>query len=440
MNDGKKWPYHMTRRQFLRYYGLASSAITLSPFFVERFARVGHEAAHLARVYKVQNGDCFQNTARLWKMLGSPMRYIHPMDVVVIKGNAQWPNQGYTNTGCIKGVIDQILKIPGFSGEIIIIDNTTTGGSAGAWGFDATPDNRANNWPDHNWNSLAAEYQATGKPVATKQLTQGPWRDVPFPSFSRWDPADGEGWTRRFFAYNGRPTFLSCPVFESPLTAGRMIDLRRGVWENGHYTFRNVRTIFMPTLNNHGWGGEDYAGVTSAIKSFFGATEIPVSQDSLWNGYYHIHSSSYSQNSARSAGELVGRFLNTLYSPFLYVTAAMFSGWHSRTSGDGAMATNTVLACQNPVSLDFISCRDVISPYAAWLDPNQDNNSRAQMLGCQSQGIGTLDPEQIEVLGYDFNHPTATRLDVGRKIREYQAGQATLAEVKDVFGLYLESD
>ena len=26
MNNGKKWPYHMTRRQFLRNYGIASGA------------------------------------------------------------------------------------------------------------------------------------------------------------------------------------------------------------------------------------------------------------------------------------------------------------------------------------------------------------------------------------------------------------------------------
>ncbi|HTY87903.1 MAG TPA: hypothetical protein VMB80_10595, partial [Candidatus Acidoferrum sp.] len=109
MNSGRKWPYHLTRRQFLRHFGIASSAITLSPFFMDRFASVCQAASGLTRVYKVKNGDCFQNTAKLWDMLGGPARYIGPTDVVVIKGNAQWPKQGYTHTGCIKGVIDQIL-------------------------------------------------------------------------------------------------------------------------------------------------------------------------------------------------------------------------------------------------------------------------------------------------------------------------------------------
>jgi hypothetical protein len=438
MNNGKKWPYHMTRRQFLRHFGIASSAITLSPFFMERFASVCQATTSLTKVYKVKNGTHLQNTAKVWEMLGGPARFIGPNDIVVIKGNSQWPKQGYTHTGCIKGVVDKILEIPGFSGEIIISDNPTTGGNAGASGFDATVDNRTNNWPTHNWNSLAAEYQANGKPVATKRLTQGPWRNVSFPSTSGWDPDDGEGWGRTFFSFYSRPTFLSYPVFQSPLTSGRMIDMKYGVWENGAYTTRKIVPIVMPTLNNHGWGAEDYAGVTSAIKSFFGATEVPVSEDLLWNGYYHIHSSSYTQGSAQCAGELVGRYINTMYSPVLYITAAMYSGWYSRI--DTAAATNTVLACKNPVSLDYISCRDVISPYAPWLNPNQSNNTRSQILGCYNQGIGTMDPLLIEVVSYDFNHPTANRLDVERKIRDYKAGKATQQQVKDVIHLYMESD
>ncbi len=439
MHNGKKWPYHMTRRQFLRYYGIASSAITLSPFFIERFVSVHRAAAGLTQVYKVQNGDCFQNTAKLWQLLGGPARFIGRRDVVVIKGNAQWPNQGYTHTGCIKGVIDQILQIPGFPGEIIIADNTQCFGDPGVSGFDATVDNRANNWPDQNWDSLAAGYQANGNPVATKRWICGPWRDVPFPGFSGWNPANGEGWGRSFFSYHGRPTYLSYPVFESPLTPGRMIDMQKGVWQNGRYT-APVKTIFMPTLNNHGSDQEDYAGVTSAIKSFFGATEIPLGPDAMWNGFYDIHSSSYTQLSAQCAGELVGRYINTLYAPVLYITAAMYSGYLNRTTADGAVATNTVLACENPVSLDYISCRDVISPYASWLNPNQKNNSRLQMQGCSSQGIGTLDPRRIEVISYSFNSPSASRLDVDRMIQNHKAGHATLAEVKDVFNLYMESD
>lgn len=428
------WQRHqMSRRQFLRHFGIASSAFTFSAFFIERFALVCQAASNLTRVYRVSNGDCFQNTARLWAMLDGPAKYIGPTDVVVIKGNAQWPNQGYTHTGCIKGVIDEILKIPGFSGEILICDNTTS--STGY--FAANASERVRNWPDHNWNTLAAAYRAAGKPVAAKQWVQGPWRNISFPSYSEWDPANGDGWSRSFFSYQERPSYYSLPVFQSPLTPGRMIDMKNGVWENGVYTGRKVKTIFMPTLNNHGWGSEDYAGITSAVKSFFGATEIHAGDDATFNGYYHLHSNSYTRGSALAAGELVGRFMNNMYAPTLFITAAMWSGWESRTGS--AAETKTVLACTNPVSLDYIACRDVIAPHASWLNPDNLNNTRRQLLGCSSQGIGTLTPQNIEVLAYDFNKPGANRLDVERKIRDFKAGTATQQQVKDTINLYMES-
>jgi hypothetical protein len=437
-NRGGRSGRGLSRREFLRRYGIASSALTISPFFLSRLETVCRAAAGLTRVYVVRNGTYDQNIVKLWEMLDGPARYFSPDDVIVIKGNAQWPNQGYTHTGCIKAVIDQLLALPGFSGEIIICDNTTNNGEPGATGFDATPGNRTHNWPDHNWNSLAAEYRAQGKPVATKRLVQGPWRSVTFPGCSVWNPAEGEGWTRCFFSHNGLNTYFSHPVFESPLTPGRMIDMKNGVWESGRYTGRRVRALFMPTLNNHGWGGEDYAGVTSAIKSFFGATEIHIGDDATWNGFYHLHSASFTQGSAQTAGELVGRYIQTMYAPVLYITCAIWAGWHSRT-GD-AVETKTVLACENPVTLDYIACRDVISPYASWLNPDDNNNTRKQILGCLSRGIGTIDPQQIEVITFDFNRPTATRLDVERKFRDFKAGRATEQDVKDTIKLYMEGD
>jgi hypothetical protein len=54
MNPGEKiWQVQrMTRRHFLRRYGIASSALTLSPFFMERFAAVCEAATNnFTRVY-----------------------------------------------------------------------------------------------------------------------------------------------------------------------------------------------------------------------------------------------------------------------------------------------------------------------------------------------------------------------------------------------------
>ena len=160
----------------------------------------------------------------------------------------------------------------------------------------------------------------------------------------------------------------------------------------------------------------------------------------LWNGYYNIHASGNYTNTffPRACGELPAMFMKTMYPPVLYITAAMWSGWYSRT-GD-AVETKTVLACDNPVTLDYISARDVISPYASFLNPDQDSHTRSQILGCAGQGIGTLNPSEYEVITYDFNRPTANRLDVDRKIRDYKLGKVSEQDVKDTVKLYMETD
>ncbi len=462
-NDDSKgtglWrPLRMTRRQFLRHYGIASSALTFSPFFMERFLTASQAAASLTPVYKVLNGsgtDGSANISKLWQLLDGPAKYIGPTDVVVIKGNAQWPNQGYTHTGCIKAVVDAILAIPGFSGEVLICDCTQGGGGgAGTFGFDVPTSSRVNNWPTMNWNQLAASYQSAGKPVAAVQWQiDTTWRTppTPLPSFSVWNPANGNGWTRYFLNLNGNNTYLSYPVFASPVTAGRMIDMKNGVWESGAYTGRKVKTIFMPTLNNHGVGAEDYAGLTGAVKCRYGATEIfhgspnYISDDYLWNNWNSIHSASFSISNALVAGQLVGQCINNLYAPMLYITAAIYSGWYSRVDTGGAAFTNTVLACANPVSLDYIAGRDVISkvgsPAPTWLNPaTQNNNTWNQLSGCSSQGIGTTDPTQMELITYDFNSPSASRLDVDRKIRDFKAGLTTTQDVKNTINLYMQTN
>lgn len=279
----------------------------------------------LTKVFLVKNGSVGQNITKLLELIGGISKYIGPTDVVVLKCNGQWPNQGYTNTECIKYVIDAILGIPGFTGEILICDNIQNVSYDTTRGFLASPENRNNNWPDHNWSTLAEAYQANNKPVAIF-----PWQNNPA-DVEISGPAEGTGWVRDFFPFHGLTAYLSYPVFESPLTAGRLIDMKNGIWEAGAYTGRKVRTIFMPTLNNHGNGGnEDYAGVTSAIKCFFGATEIiSGGNDTITHDgqkCYNIHSATYTRGNAYYAGELTARYIKTMYSPVLYITCAIWSG------------------------------------------------------------------------------------------------------------------
>ena len=430
-NEKRLWDeYGMTRREFLKAFGIASSALTLSPFFLDRLSMAIAQIPPKVKVYLVKNGDCFQNVSKIWE-LGGFDRYIDKDDFVVIKGNGQWENQGYTHTGCIKGVVDEILGISGFSGEVFICDNVQIYGGAERTGFDATPPYRINNWPDHNWTTLANAYKSDNKPVGVKRWLNSEG-DIS-------GPADGEGWIRSYFPYYGRDTYLSYPIFESPLSSGVMVDMKNGIWENGSYTGQKVKAIFMPNLNNHGSPSyEDYAGITSAVKSFFGATEIHGGVDGRFNGYYNMHSSTYARDQADYAGELTARYISNLYSPVLHITAAMWSGHGSRTGINDAAETKTVLACENPATLDYVACKYVISPYKSFLDPDQNNNTRRQITGCIAGGVGTINPAEFEIVSYDFDNPTVHRLDIDRKIKEFKAGTATEQEVKDLVRQYME--
>jgi len=64
-----------------------------------------------------------KNIRKLMKMLGGVESVFGKDDIVVIKPNSQWWLQGMTNTDSIVALIEMILALPGFSGEIIIADN-----------------------------------------------------------------------------------------------------------------------------------------------------------------------------------------------------------------------------------------------------------------------------------------------------------------------------
>ncbi|MBN2157874.1 MAG: hypothetical protein JW807_00660 [Spirochaetes bacterium] len=348
-----------------------------------------------------RNGTVQQNIEKVLELMGGIITYIDPTDIVVLKCNGQWPNQGYTNTECIKYLADAILSIPGFAGEVLICDNIQNKEYNDQCGFIAGASYRTNNWAAHNWSSLASEYQAAGKPVAIFRWQNSTGNRI-------YSAAEGTGWVRDYFSFYGHTTYLSYPIFESPLTSGRLIDMKNGVWEGGPgggYTGQKVKTIFMPTLNNHGYGKEDYAGITSAVKCFFGATEIHNGDDETvtLDGHTcrHMHSSSYTIDHAYYAGELAARYIHTMYRPVLYITCAIWSGHESRTGS--ASFTKTVLACENPSTLDYVACKHVMPlALAPWLDPDNSNNTRKQILGCIDGGIGTIDASRYDIVSYDF--------------------------------------
>lgn len=74
--------------------------------------------------------------------LSGPSGIIEPIDVVLIKVNAQWKYRGCTNSDLIRGLIQRILDHPdGFDGEVVIFEN---GQGRGSLNCDTT----GGNYPD----------------------------------------------------------------------------------------------------------------------------------------------------------------------------------------------------------------------------------------------------------------------------------------------------
>jgi hypothetical protein len=322
-------------------------------------------------------------------------------DVVVLKPNGQWPKQGYTNTACLKGLIDAILARPGgFGGEIIIaehIHRSPADAMGGSYCWNISPGaNRENNWPDMSYFELVQHYHDQGNP----NVTANPLYDS---GQSDWVPVGGptelgagqQGWVRTTYTTpsTGGLVRLSRPILRSA-HSDALIDLGGEVWQGGSTTNQAVKVVFLPTLNNHGsFDNEDYAGPTSALKCHLGIVEFAGSDG------VNLHDIGYGNGHPEAVGEAVGHLITQILSPTFYLTCAEYTGYRGRTT-DQAEHTRAVGLCLEPVTLDFWMCKYVMYPIATsqtFMNPDNDNNLRRQLEGCHSQGVGTLDEAQMVV-------------------------------------------
>lgn len=400
----------INRRRFLIGLG-ASAAASLV-----RFRRgPGTLAAQgdLYSVYISRNGTPITNVQEVIRLAGGIGRFIGADDVVILKPNGQWPRQGYTHTESLKALIDIILNRPGgFTGEIIIAEHIhrspadAMGGSY-CWNISAGS-NRNNNWPDMSYLQLVADYhnrditRVTALPMYDVSQDPANWERVTGPADV---PAGKHGWVRLplYTSVNGRTITPSYPIFRSAYS-GKLIDLHRGggVWENNSPTGQQVKLIFLPTLNNHGSGGEDYAGITSAVKCHIGFQEGT-----------SLHSVGYGYNRPDAVGDSVGHLITQVFAPTFYLTCAEYSGHQSRTGA--ATQTKTVGLCADPVTLDYWMSKHVLYPCnnAAYFNPDNDNNTRRTLLGCLGKGVGTVNESQMTVTISDLSQQFSVSLNSG---------------------------
>lgn len=403
----------LSRRQFLTAAAVAISGAALSlgrrltgtspaqaqgiePTSQSYLPYVSSGSGGKHHIYVARNGTPISNVENVIALAGGIQQFVARDDVVVLKPNGQWPNQGYTHTLSMKALIDVILSRPGgFTGEIIITEHVHRDPDetlADRYCWNMSPDNRQRNWPEMNYLELVNDYHTRGFP----NVSAIPMCDAS--SSSDWAAATGpgdvpagkHGWVRlpAYTASNDNQYHPSYAILRSSYS-GSLVDLKNGVWANGGYTGQRTRLMFLPTLNNHsGLDSEDYAGPTSAVKCHIGFIEGT-----------SLHSVGYNSGDPDAVGESVGHLITEVVSPIFYLTCAEWTGYGGRT-GASATQTRTVGLCADPATLDYWMCKYVMlpcRPSQTFMNPDNDNNLRKTLLGCLSRGVGTIDESEMVV-------------------------------------------
>ncbi len=441
----------VARRAFLRLVGLVAvlaalpkkraraarvAADTPAGAAGSRFLPLGADADGKSRVYVSRGGGAEENVRRALDLFGGIDRVVGTNDIVVVKPNAQWWLQGTTNTDNLKGFIEAILEIPGFSGEVVVAENHHYAEKdSRGW----TTEKRNGSF---NLNELVDYFARQGH----RNVTKYHWHDGgPNPKPRQGNaggggvvPADGTAdgyvWAEDlvYVSPEGRRCMMSYPVFTSAYS-GKRIDLRKGVVAGGREDGGRVRLVNFACLNHH----STEFGVTASVKNLMGVVDLTCGYPGTEpDGFYNVHyigseSTAYSlgkqaaylsrrygvgswvADKLLSAGEFrseytggaLGFWMRTVRMPDLNVLAAEYVGWGGRLDPSRRARTNAFALSTDPVALDYAGAKSLL------LASTPDHETRLRELNdpekppfsaflreCQAQGVGNLDPARIEVV------------------------------------------
>ena len=412
----------MTRRDFLRRIITTS---TLLPFALGSFPRKSSPyeriSNHSCNLYRALNGKPEINLSKVIEMMGGIESIIGPYDIVVIKPNVQWWNQGAPNLSSLKAFVDLIMnRSGGFNGEVIFGENCHRGASPwmsinSGWKrpFSRNSDlNRISNFNELSTH-LKREY---GNRFSTYH-----WIDVAAGNKRVFGPADGAGYVYcdgsggvpLLCLNNGLPgnkyraVIMTYPIFETD--RGTLIDFKNGIWERGEYSEQPLRFINFEALNHH----SIYCGATSAIKNYLGVADLsggpdPHNAGRLTEDYYNFHSFPFDKWStgpeSGMLGAEIGVFMKKIRKADLNITTAEWVGLASRTEAPVAR-TRAVMACVDAVALDYHATKYVLFPNSRIAIHNPDNKTgplHEYLFKCVQRGEGILDESNVAVKSYDF--------------------------------------
>jgi len=442
-----------SRRLLFKIAALA--AISFSPFL--RLARAAtpeysgnrHESGSplplgvgddgSSHIYHAKNGSPEENLTKVLEMMGGIGSVIGPRDIVVIKPNAQWWNQGMTNTDTLKAFIESVLDMPGFSGEIILAENHHF------------PEDNSRGWTTEerngqfNYNELVEYFQKRGHGNVTKYHWHDGGSSVPGLHGGAQDagvvkgPWEGDGYVwcldLKYKSTSGYTTLMSYPVFTSSYS-GTTIDLRYGAWKNGKYVNTPVKLINFSSLNHHG----TWAGATAAIKNYLGIVDMTCGyRGTQPEGYMNFHFIGVKPSrvskihwqlellrrklgigyTSHFDGGAVGYFMRNIRIADLNIISAEWAGWGSRIDTSLRARTKSVLASKDPVALDYYAFKHVLLPVTpknsrsiqgnySFYECNDPEGKTSRILWylkeCHQQGIGNLTQDKVKLHKADLSH------------------------------------
>jgi len=269
-------------------------------------------------------------------------------NIVLLKGNFQWTNRNTTSTDRIKGVIWQILQHPdGFTGEIIICDNTQNFGT----GINHNDNNSED--PEQSIVDVVNTFVAKGYPVSYRDW-KNVW-DVVAEEYSAGDYNDG-------FVYESTSK-ISYPKFTSP-SGNYYISLRYGIWDSTSlsYDLDRLCIIDFPVLKAHSW-----AGATIAVKNWIGVLTTAYA-NSRYGGTTSMHTNYFFGQYA-----LVAKVMGVTYPKLTIVDAAWTSASGPNNLND-TIQTKMLLGSTDPCAVSWYAAKYILTPIA--VDPNNTDPDR----------------------------------------------------------------
>ncbi len=296
-------------------------------------------------LYRVVNGTPESNIVKVIDIMGGIEKIIGADDIVVIKPNVQWWNQGAPNLSALKAFVDLIMEHPGgFRGEVVIAENCHRG---------KTPWKTAGWAQSFQWNSdtsgiknmndlcafLKKKYDSRFSTVHWVNVEHGGKRVYGPEGENGYVYCDGTRGIPLIKCDNGasgeqnRSTIMTYPIFSTD--GGTIIDFKNGIWEKGTYTGRPLRFILFSALNHH----STFCGATSAIKNYLGVSDLSGGQDphnggKLTEKYYNFHSFPFDKwepgPKPGMLGKEIGTFMKTIRKADLNITTAEWIGLSDR--------------------------------------------------------------------------------------------------------------